>query len=76
MFVIFDKIALNIAKQAAVIVALTMFTISMTTAMTFNVIPANSVTTTLALFSPTPMPTATYRISPTQAFLSSVALNT
>ena len=57
-------------------VALTMFTISMTTAMTFNVIPANSVTTTLALFSPTPMPTATYRISPTQAFLSSVALNT
>ena len=70
------KTALNIVKQAAVIVVLTMFTISMTMVMTFNVIHVSLVTTIPVLFSPILMSTATYRISPIPVFLSSVVLST
>ena len=70
------KIAQSIVKQAAVIVALTMFMIFMTAAMTFNVIHVNSVMITAVLFSPTQMLIVMNQICRIQAFLFSVAQNT
>ena len=70
------KIAQSIVKQAAVIVALTMFMIFMTAAMTFNAIHVNSVMITAVLFSPTQMLIVMNQICRIQAFLFSVAQNT